>query len=150
MLWPPQAWRMNNMPEKSEIIRAVRTAIEVEIVVAVVRALIRLLDGAYDGAISDRLWPRANHRAHTAPTARHLPVAEVSDDACMTKNVIETTMGKCRAFSGWQDELDTPDDASVVVCEDGSVSCAVTGDRIESAGFQSVEIENDWRKYWGF
>ena len=49
---------------------------------------------------------------------------------------VETTMSKCRAFGGWQDEFDTPDDSPVVVCENGAVSHAETGDRIESAGFQ--------------
>jgi hypothetical protein len=86
---------------------------------------------------------------------------ELSDNAC-TKEIemfsknsegnycVETTMSTVRASPGWQDELDTPDDALVVVCEDGSVSCAKTGDRIESAGFQSIEIEDGWRAYWDF
>jgi hypothetical protein len=86
---------------------------------------------------------------------------ELSDNAC-TKEIemfsknsegnycVETTMGTVRSFTGWQDELNIADDAFVVVCEDGAVSCAETGDRIESVGFQSVEIEDEWREYWDF
>jgi hypothetical protein len=79
-------------------------------------------------------------------------IEEIND---MAKNAegnfrLVTTMGRYRAFSGWQDELDMPDDTPVVVYEDGWVSCARSGDRIKSAGFQSVEVENEWRAYWGF
>ena len=66
----------------------------------------------------------------------------------------ETTMKIVRDFPGWQDELDTPDDAPVVVCENGSVSCAETGDRIAEDGFgggqNAYEYEDAWREYWDF
>lgn len=64
---------------------------------------------------------------------------------------IETTMKAVREFPGWQDELNTPDDAFVIVCADGSVSCAADGDRIEESGFGGSESsEREWLEYWGF
>lgn len=68
---------------------------------------------------------------------------------------VETTMGKVREFSGWQDELNTLDNELVTVYADGSVNHTISGDLICEDGFgggggaSAEEAMREWCEHWG-
>ena len=63
----------------------------------------------------------------------------------------ETTLGKCRSFSLWEEpdiSSGLDDNLRVVVCGNGSVRW--NGELISSGGFLCRRDEECWLYYWGF
>ncbi|MGD9209734.1 MAG: hypothetical protein PVI90_03110 [Desulfobacteraceae bacterium] len=69
------------------------------------------------------------------------------------RGYIYATMGKVRRFSRWLDPVALSDNATVVVYKDGRVTDTAGFTIFESGfgeGYQALNIEKAWKKYWKF